>query len=360
MPDAPVPYDPSLEVIETGEAETIEAIDATMAKIRARTLVDEGRPLRSVHAKSHGFIVGELTIADDLPPAYAQGLFARPGRHPVVLRSSTIPGDLLDDAVSTPRGLAMKVLGVTGEPLTPPGGTQDFVMVDAPAFNAASLKKFLGALRLVAATTDRAEGGKKALSVATRAAERVVEAFGGRSASLLALGGHRPTHVLGETYHTQVPIRFGDHVAKLALVPVSPELLALKDVPVDLHDHPDALREAVVAFFARHGATWHLRAQLCTDLEAMPIEDPTVVWPEGRSPFVTVAVVTAGPQVAWSVARAAAVDDGMSFSPWHGLVAHRPLGAVMRARRVAYVRSAQFRAAHQGQTVTEPTDLAGL
>ena len=47
MPDAPVPYDPSLEVIEPDEAETIEAIDATMAKIRARTLVDEGRPLRS-------------------------------------------------------------------------------------------------------------------------------------------------------------------------------------------------------------------------------------------------------------------------------------------------------------------------
>src|SRR5258708_6928935 len=33
------------------------------------------------------------------------------------MRFSTIPGDILDDSVSTPRGLAIKVIGVEGERL---------------------------------------------------------------------------------------------------------------------------------------------------------------------------------------------------------------------------------------------------
>ena len=44
--------------------------------------------------------------------------------------------------------------------------------------------------------------------------------------------------------------------------------------------------------------------------------------------------------------------NGLSFSPWHALEDHRPLGNVMRARRVAYVHSAKLR-----QHKPEPTGL---
>jgi hypothetical protein len=37
------------------------------------------------------------------------------------------------------------------------------------------------------------------------------------------------------------------------------------------------------------------------------------------------------------------IVDKLSFFPWHGLEAHRPLGNVMRARRLAYPRSAAIR-----------------
>ena len=40
-------------------------------------------------------------------PLEEQGAFATPGTHDVVLRLSTNPGDILDDSVSTPRGLAI-------------------------------------------------------------------------------------------------------------------------------------------------------------------------------------------------------------------------------------------------------------
>ena len=35
--------------------------------------------------------------------------------------------------------------------------------------------------------------------------------------------------------------------------------------------------------------------------------------------------------------------DKLSFSPWHATEDHRPLGNVMRARRIAYQASAELR-----------------
>lgn len=359
MTREPIRYDASLEHAENDEAATAAAIDLTMAKIREQTFADGGHAIRSVHAKAHGFLVGELVVESGLPRELAQGLFAREGAYPVLLRLSATPGDVLDDSISTPRGMALKILGVPGERL--PGSethaTQNFLLVDGPAFNAPTLKKFLSGLKQLAATTDKAEGAKKAVSATLQVAEKVVEAFGAKSAKLTSMGGHPKTHPLGETYFSQAPVRWGDHVAKVSVAPVSPALLALKDAPVDLDGRPDGLRDAVVAFFREHGGEWQLRAQLCTDAEAMPVEDASVEWPEAQSPYRAVATIRVGSQTAWSPARAALVDDGMVFSPWHGLAAHRPLGAVMRARQAAYAHSAQFRAARNGKPVAEPTSL---
>ena len=355
----PIPFDPSVEHVDADEPETIADIDRTMGTIREKTFADGGHAIRSVHAKGQGFVRATLTVAAGLPEPLAQGLFAQPGRYDAVLRFSTIPGDILDDKVSVPRGLGLKIVGVTGDRLLGSEGdtTQNFTFVNAPAFNAPSARKFLGNLKLLAATTDKVDGLKKAMSSTLQVAEKVVEAFGGKSATLISMGGHPETHVLGDTFYTAAALRHGAYIAKLALVPVSAELSALKGQKVDLDDKPNGLREAVVAFMAAHHAEWELRAQLCTDVEAMPVEDASVEWPEAASPYVTVARLTAEPQTAWSEALAAAVDDGMFFSPWRGLAAHRPLGNVMRARKVAYEHSAQFRAARNGRPVEEPTTL---
>jgi hypothetical protein len=49
-----------------------------------------------------------------------------------------------------------------------------------------------------------------------------------------------------------------------------------------------------------------------------------------------------------------AIDDGMAFSPWHGISAHQPLGSVMRARKAAYKMSADFRGQRNGCPMHEP------
>lgn len=354
---SPLRYSPAVEVPEPDEAETRQGMIDALRSISETTFQDSGHALRAVHAKSHGMLSAHLHVADGLPPELAQGLFAMPGSFPVVMRFSTSPGDILDDDVSAPRGLAIKVIGVEGDRLPGSEGdvTQDFVMINGPAFGASSAKAFLGNLKLLAKTTDTAEGLKKVLSAALRGVETLVEAAGGESGTLKSLGGHPRTNILGETFFSQAPLRYGDYIAKVSLAPVSPELRALTDKPLDNSDTPNPLRESVAEFFRATGGEWEFRVQLCTDPETMPIEDSSKPWPEDKSPYVTVARLVAQPQDSYSRTHVKAIDDGMSFSPWHGLAAHRPLGSIMRVRRQVYESSAGFRSAHNGCPMNQPT-----
>lgn len=348
-------YQPDFEHAEEDESETQGELSKTLLGISDTTYADTGLGLRSVHAKSHGLLRGELRVLP-VPPIYAQGVFAEPFSGPVLIRLSTSPGDLLDDRVSTPRGFAMKLLGVPGERLPGSEGstTQDFLLVNGPAFLAPTAKKFLGSLKLLASTTDKIPNLKLAFSAVARGAEKLLEAVGGESGTLKGLGGHPETHILGETFFSQVPFLYGPYMAKWSVAPISPELQALKDAPVDLKDKPDGLRAAVVDHFASQGAEWELRVQLCTDLEKMPIEDASVEWPQAESPFVAIARITVPPQPAWDETRTAELDDGLAFSPWHGVAAHRPLGSINRVRRTAYQASADARSPRGRCPVHEP------
>jgi hypothetical protein len=353
---SPLRFEPSMEVAAADEDATIAGLIETMGSISRTTFEHSGHAIRSVHAKSHGLLRGELTVLDGLPPILAQGLFAKPGRYDAVMRFSTIPGDILDDSVSTPRGLAVKLIGVDGARLPGSEGdtTQDFVMINGPAFGAPTPQKFLGLLKLIAATTDRAPELKKVLSSVARVTEAVIEAFGGKSGAVILLGGHKETNILGETFYSQTPFLYGDYIAKFSLAPLG-GLALLTDKPIDAKADPNALRNAVRQHFAVMGGEWELRVQLCTDLASMPIEDASVVWPEDKSPYVPVARLRAAPQDTWSDAYIAEIDDGMAFSTWHGLAAHRPLGAVNRARQATYASSAKFRGSHNGCPMHEPT-----
>jgi hypothetical protein len=356
MSTAPVRYSPSVETTEPDESETAEALMKEMRKISETTLKDEGHAIRSVHAKSHGILDGRLVVEPGLPPELAQGLFARTGEYEVVMRFSTIPGDLLDDSVSTPRGLGLKVMGVGGERLAGSEGatTQDFVLVNGPVFAAPNGKVFLANLKLLGATTDKAEGVKKVVSALNRGLEHVVEAFGNKSANLTTMGGQPETHILGETFYSQVPLRWGDYIAKVAVAPSSEALKALTGEHLHIDGVPDALRQSMIDFFAENGGEWVIQAQLCTDLDDMPVEDAHKRWDEDTSPYRTVGRIVVPPQTAWSESRSAAVDDGMAFSPWHSLAAHRPLGQIMRLRRPAYEAGARFREVNNGAPITEP------
>ncbi len=355
-------YEPSMEVSGDDEQETNAHLIETIAKIQTKVYGDTGHAMRGVHAKCHGVLVGSLTVLDDLPRELAQGLFSKPGTYPVVLRLSTIPGDILDDNVSVPRGLAIKVGGVSGPRVSgsEADATQDFVFANGAAFAKSSPHGFLSTLKLLAATTDKAPALKKALSTVMRGAERLVESVGGKSPTLMILGGYPEVNILGDEFYSQVPILYGDYIAKLAIKPFSPALRALSASAIDLQDKPDGIREAVAAFFAAGGGEWDLQVQLCTDLKSMPIEDAAKPWPEDESPYQSVARISMPRQDSWSAPRLQAVNDQMSFSPWHALAAHRPLGAVNRVRKTVYEAAVRFRAEHNQEAITEPYSIADL
>lgn len=351
----PVRYSPDVEEIQPDEPQTARDFAETMLSISEKTYADSGHAMRAVHAKSHGLIAATVEVLDNLSAELAQGIFAEPHRYEAVIRLSTTPGDLLHDTVSTPRGMALKILDVEGARL--PGSesshSQDFVMVNGKEFNSPSGKAFLKNLKLLAATTDRMEGTKEVLSSVLKTVEKVLESVGGESPALKTMGGNAETHVLGTSFFTQLPLRYGDYIAKLGVIPASDNLKALAGVTVDTSKDPDIIRHEAEKFFEDETAIWDLQVQLCTDVDAMPIEgvDP---WDEAKSPFVTVARITAAPQSVWTVQRAEIVDDGMHFSPWNGIIEHQPLGSIMRLRKLAYERSAAFRSQRNRTPVTEP------
>jgi hypothetical protein len=62
----------------------------------------------------------------------------------------------------------------------------------------------------------------------------------------------------------------------------------------------------------------------------------------------------------WSDARVHAIDEGLAFSPWHGVAAHRPLGSVMRLRRQAYENARRFRADKNQRALSEPKAIGDI
>lgn len=357
-----VRYSPDVETVSPDEAETQQELIETFRGIIETVDRDHGHAFRSVHAKSHALLEGRLTVLPGLEPELAQGLFAKAATYPVLLRISTNAGDPLPDSISIPRGLAIKVIGVDGDRLPGSEGEviQDFVLANGRAFAAPDPQGFLKSLKLLAATTDKAEWGKKAISAVFRVTEKAIEAVGGESATLKSLGGYPNSHPLGERYFSQVPIRYGDHIAKIGVFPLSPNFKALSDTEIAIAGRENALREEVAKELAQRGGQWEIRVQLCRDLSENPVEDGSVAWPETDNPYFTVAIIEVDAQTGWSDERARVLDDATSFSPWHGITAHQPLGAIMRARKPAYEDSSELRARLNGCPLHQPRTAESL
>lgn len=361
----PVLYAPQFEHIAQDEAEAIHTLQNIFAGMVNKAAESEGRACRAVHAKGHALLRGILTVPAGLPAALAQGLFAVAGRYEVLLRWSSPPPEQLPDSVSTPRAVAIKILGVPGERLEPAGEgrSQDVLLVNAPAFARPGPQELLTPSKLAAASIGHMKGAKQLASALMRGAEGVIEGLGGGSVKLRGAAGEPQRHPLGETYYTQTPFLYGQYMAKFSLAPASPALLALSGAAIGNGD--DAQRAAIGAFFGDTGgpaAEWELRVQLCVDVERMPIEDASVAWPEELSPYVAVARLSVPRQQAWDDYASPQLEDEIAFDPWNCLAAHRPLGAVNRARREVMAVSRMRRSELNRCPIHEPAaenDAAG-
>ena len=283
-------------------------------------------------------------------------MFASPASYDVLVRMSSAPGEYTDDSkINTVRGLALKVLGVTGLKLAGHSGdTQDWVLDTGKEFITSGPKAFLQTFKpnahLAPKLPDNVKGVVSELSRVTNQALNAI----GVNSEKLDFFGHPKMHPAAEAYFSQLPLRYGDYVVKLGVFPSSPGLKAMIGEELDLNT-PDALRELMNDYFRTHDAEFTLAVQLNTGVE-MPIEDAQASWSEEQSPYRVVARLTIPAQSAFDPAREAFFED-LSFSPAHSLAAHQPLGGISRARLIVYKTLADLRLRENGKVVQEPSDV---
>ncbi len=349
-------YGPTVERPASDEAETfakiIEAFEAESELTRKQT----GRVMRVSHAVASGLMTGVLEVDGGLPPDLAQGLFARPGRFDVLVRLAQGPGEHVPDHVSTHRGMAVKVLGAPGDklPESDEPDTQDFVFEAGTTFPLPDAAAFLLTLQGLSKAPLVPNVVKHAIAGGGRTANAALNAVGKPSRNL-DFFGHPKRHPLNEAYFSQAPMRWGEHVAKVGLFPLSYEQAQLG--PVDTAGDRKAFRTALVAHAAEHRTVFEVRVQLAVAGDTMPIEDASVEWPEAESRYRPVGRIVLPPQNAYSEARRAFFDERLSFSPAHSLMEHRPLGSVMRARLAVYPEMARRRFARTGAARSNPKGL---
>jgi hypothetical protein len=283
-------------------------------------------------------------------------MFATPRTYPIIVRLSTAFGEIRSDRVRRPRGMAIKVLGVSGpKALTDDkSSNQDFLLVNHKSYFSGAAA-YLNAQRIFEVQPNFPDFAIRALGFVSRMLVKPKSA--GVPIPMLANALADPgANIIGETFYSEAALRFGDYVARLAAAPVSDAARALTGQPA-YHDD-DELLHSVVEFFSKNSAEYELRAQLCVDLKRTPVEDSSIDWPEDIAPFQPLAKIVLPSQAANSQARRAYVDDVLSFTPWRCLADHQPLGSIMRLRKDAYRTSSVFR--HENKPMAEPQDIAEL
>lgn len=339
-------YADSIEVKQPDEDQLIDNIVASMARVNRQTFDKHRHATRDAHVKSHGILKGVLSVYSDLPDPLRQGLFSAPKDYPVVVRFSSAPGDFHADEIRAPKGMAIKVIGVT----------QDLLLVNLPVIAFGHAAAYWDIQQKVEKHADDPEIIQR---LTAEAANKLSGALGlvGRQSPILEGLGASNHHILGETFYSMAALRYGDYVAKICAAPLSESVRQLTGKVVETKGHPSVFRDLIVDFFKSGSAEYELRAQLCTDLHQMPVEDASVEWPESLSPYQPVAKLTFAPQDAYSPARRVYADDVISFNPWRCLPEHRPLGSIMRARIKAYEESTRFRHEMNVQPRVEPQDI---
>ncbi|MFF7468281.1 catalase family protein, partial [Streptomyces sp. NPDC008092] len=321
-----------------------------------------GRAVRGAHAKTFGVVRAEVEILSEVPAAYAQGIYAKPGRHDALIRFSSSSNHLGPDAQLGPVvGFAMKMFDVAGTKLVddePDATTFDLVLKNSPTFIANTAKHYLFIEDIGDRVGDylaRGRTGFHQLLADYLTGKGTLEQSGWAWEELFAFvktaAETQVRNPLQGTYWTMASVRHGDHLAKVRVAAVAESAANVIHRRLDLGNGPDVFGPALVDELRARAFDFDLQVQLCTDLKAMPVNDTTVEWPEKLSPFVTVGrvhlprqdITTANPEQA----------DALAFNQWRVTSEHRPLGEIMDVRRV-YSESARIRREINNQPQREP------
>ncbi|KAB2723340.1 catalase family protein [Brucella intermedia] len=327
------------EVMEPNEKENIKAIlDSSVNRLKSQ-FPDGKRPvLRDAHPKAHGFVSAEFIVLDGLPEELRHGIFKTPHTYKALIRFSAGNVEVQADTVPQAAGMAIKLFDVDGEKLLDAekdARTQDFIMINAPLFFVRNLQDYV----LLHEALDKGQ------------LEAFFKSKPAETNAILTIRGQKLFNPAQVRYWSMTPYLIGERAMKFSAIPISHTANTPPTKP-----GPDFLREALKSQISSGDTYYDFSIQLQGDPARMPIEDPVVEWNEADSPFQRVAIIRIPKQDITSGDRDK-IGEALSFTPWHGLREHRPLGSNNRARRVIYEGVSEFRHRLNGVTRQEPTDI---
>jgi len=144
-----VRYSPEVETIDPKIDEYMTRIIDFWEKTVRESPEREGsgRAVRGAHAKTLGVARAEVEILGNAPAPYAQGIYARPGRHDALIRFSSASNHLGPDAQLGPvLGFAIKIFDIDGPKLVddePDSTTFDLVLKNNPVFVSSTARHYL-------------------------------------------------------------------------------------------------------------------------------------------------------------------------------------------------------------------------
>jgi catalase len=273
-------------------------------------------------------------------------VFAAPARYDAWIRFSNGAPRVRPDTKRDQRGMAVKLVGVSGAKLLEDerdAVTQDFVLASAPRFfirDPSSYAEF-------AAATARRHAGVHVLAFffGWRPWAWRTHEFRALTDSLA-----RAADLLATRYWSQTPSRLGPHVVKYSARPLDPTPYGAPG------DDAGFLRTRLAERLAAGAARFEFLVQRYVDATRTPVEDATVEWLERDAPFERVATITV-PAQAFATPERDALAEQLSFTPWHSLPAHEPVGGVNRLRRDVYRAISQYRHRRNGVAPFEPRTL---
>jgi len=318
------------ETVAPDEASRFAGYAERFVEMQERKSAKYGKG-RAAHRKQVLALHATLEVLPDLPAHARHGLFARTGSYEAWVRLSNAAVDRARDATPDLRGFAIKVHGVRG-----PGAlgnttdAQNFVLVNQELFAFPKSDEFVDLVLAVSkgkAALLRYLVGRYGLFGALKMMKKFA-----------AIMGKEFTGFASERMYSCAPIACGPYAARVRLLPARDKPLADAS-----NDWAADLGRQLAAGPLVHD----LQLQFFVDEQRTPIEDASVNWSEDVAPFVTVARLTI-PQQPLDGAAAAAFAKEVEqtvFDPWDALAEHRPLGDVMRARKVVYFASGKTRGA---------------
>jgi hypothetical protein len=302
---------------------------------RSRMVAGQTPVRRAVFLKPHGCAYGIFEISPDLPPELRVGVFSHT-RFDAWLRfsSDTLPG--IPDQRTTV-GVGIKLFGVEGPKLLESyAPTQDFVMQNFDVFfvdNAKEMCEF---------TCAGVQNHDYSLYLHDHP----------RTAAILDKMAQNVPSLLAINYWSGAPSEFGmGRYIKYKLSPVGPDR-TLSTIP-DPNRNPSYLHDDLKEHLAKREVKFQFLLQMQTDPVAMPLDQATVRWDETLSVPIPAATITLPPQDINAPGQAE-FGENLSFTPWHSLAEHRPIGSLQEARRIVYEASAQLRRHANGIPLVEP------